>query len=401
MDYIFPNITNISDVLPAILDAPEFVVAERDGYTVVNYNVQMNDTFPPIKVAGGSAKMREVRSLHNALRRELRGIIFCSRTGDIIRRPLHKFFNVNEREETQDHVLDLSRPHVILEKLDGSMIVPFFVNGALRWGTKMGLTDVAAPVENFVMQHPEYITAANTLIKMGLTPIFEWCSRKQRIVLDYGSQDQLILTAIRNMKTGEYYNDVSLRDEARHFKIPVVKSFDAATDMKEFLAYVATLQDVEGFVIRFEDGHMVKAKCDWYVQIHKAKEAILQDRNIVEMILNNTIDDVKAHLQPEDRVAIEDFETKVVTRINYLARELFDISISLRARKVDRKNFAINESKNLDGLMKASVFSLYDGVVSLDMCRENVVKTIASKLSNNRSYDSILAVWFKGIAYNV
>jgi len=33
--YEFPEIYNIKDVLPAIKDRPEFVVAEKEGYTVV------------------------------------------------------------------------------------------------------------------------------------------------------------------------------------------------------------------------------------------------------------------------------------------------------------------------------------------------------------------------------
>jgi RNA ligase len=400
VNYEFPVIKNISEVLPAIKDAPEFVVAERDGYTVINYSVMMSDTFPTINVAGGSAKMRAERSLHNMLRRECRGIIFCSKTGDLLRRPLHKFFNVNEREETQDHVLDLSRPHVILEKLDGSMLVPFMLNDEVRWGTKMGLTDVAAPVEEFVKNNPKYEEFARVCLTQSfITPIFEWCSRKQRIVIDYGSKDHLVLIALRFNDTGEYVKYDKMTFIAKNWNLPVVKAFAPATDMNEFMAYVAGLKDMEGFVIRFDDGHMVKAKCDWYVQIHKAKEAILQDRNIVEMILSNTLDDVKAHLLTEDRVRLEEFEDKVVTRIKYLARELHDNVAHIRARNVDRKNFALNESQNFDSLMKAAIFSLFDGC-TIESAQEHITKTVASKLSSNKSYDMIKDVWFKGIKHN-
>ena len=41
MNYEFPTIRNISDVLPAIMGRDEFVVAEKEGYTVINYNVMM------------------------------------------------------------------------------------------------------------------------------------------------------------------------------------------------------------------------------------------------------------------------------------------------------------------------------------------------------------------------
>ena len=39
MNYKFPYIKNISDVLPAIAGRDEFTVAEKEGYTVINYNV--------------------------------------------------------------------------------------------------------------------------------------------------------------------------------------------------------------------------------------------------------------------------------------------------------------------------------------------------------------------------
>jgi RNA ligase len=247
MNYQFPLITNISDVLPAIEGRDEFVVAEKEGYTVINYNVMMADTFDC------------------NIRRECRGIIFDSETGEILRRPFHKFFNVNERDETQDHVVDLSRPHVILEKLDGSMIAPFIVNGQMIWGTKMGATDVAKPVEEFVKNHPAYADFALDALADGDIPIFEWCSRKQRIVLDY-PEDRLILTGIRENASGEYWTHTEMCEYAEAFGIPVVRAFEPQTDMKAFLEYVSGLEDLEGFIVRFDDGHMLKLKCHWYLQ---------------------------------------------------------------------------------------------------------------------------------------
>jgi hypothetical protein len=108
MHYTFPKITHINDILPAIEGSPEFIVAERDGYKVVNYMVNQPDTFP------------EVTDYNSAVRRECRGIIFDT-DGNLISRRLHKFFNCGERDETQIDKIDLSKPHVILEKLDGCL----------------------------------------------------------------------------------------------------------------------------------------------------------------------------------------------------------------------------------------------------------------------------------------
>ena len=385
MNYEFPFITNISDVLPAIEGRDEFVVAEKEGYTVINYNVMMADTFDC------------------NIRRECRGIIFDSVTGDIIRRPFHKFFNVNEREETQDHVIDLSRPHAILEKLDGSMIAPFYANGNMIWGTKMGATDVAKPVEEFVATHPEYAQFAQWVIECGYTPIFEWCSRKQRIVLDY-KEDQLILTAARNMHTGEYRSFKWMMDVAPQYRIPIVRQWDIGMQMdnhtmKSFLEYVRDLEDLEGFVVRFDDGHMLKLKCHWYLQIHKAKEAILQDRNIVELILEEHLDDVKAHLPAEDRDRLTLFESRfnlaVADATYVLANELQWI----RDDNIDRKTFAIEHAGKYDQYMRALIFKNFEEL-SHEKYWADVRSTIRNNLTKTVKYEAIRDAWFPGVKYN-
>ena len=380
MNYQFPYITHISDVLSAIEGRDEFVVVEKEGYTVINYNVMMADTFDC------------------NIRRECRGIIFDSVTGDIIRRPFHKFFNVNERDETQDHRIDLSRPHAILEKLDGSMIAPFLVNGEMIWGTKMGATDVAKPVEEFVKNNPRYELMAMGLILSGYTPIFEWCSRKQRIVLDY-PEDVLILTAVRHMVTGEYAPYDVLQNLARNSDIEIVRQFPPETDMKAFLEYVHDLEDLEGFVVRFDDGHMLKLKCHWYLQIHKAKEAILQDRNIVELILEEKLDDVKAHLPAEDRDRLSQFESSFNFR---LTDKLYDLANELtwiREEGIDRKTFALEHAPKFEPFTRAILFKNFD-MINHNKLWDDIRNTVRNNLTKTVKYEAIRDAWFDGVIYN-
>jgi T4 RnlA family RNA ligase len=385
MNYEFPTINNISDVLPAIQGRDEFVVAEKEGYTVINYNVMMSDTFDC------------------NIRRECRGIIFDTATGEIIRRPFHKFFNVNEREETQDNVVDLSQSHAILEKLDGSMIAPFVVNDQLIWGTKMGATEVAEPVEDFVLLHENYSQFARFLIRRGYTPIFEWCSRKQRIVLDY-KEDQLILTAIRDLTTGRYMSWDLVTNTADQYFIPVVGKWETGIGMdnktmKGFIDYVRDLEDVEGFVVRFNDGHMLKLKCDWYVQIHKAKEKILQDRNIVELILDDKLDDVKAHLPQEDRDRLTAFEIQFNLAVSDAVFMLANDLGWIRAENIGRKTFALERAEKYNQYMRALIFKNFDEY-SLEKYWADVRSTIRNNLTKTVKYEAIRDAWFPGVIYN-
>lgn len=391
MRYEFPEIRNISDVLPAIAGRDEFVVAERDGYTIINYNVMMADTFPP------------VNTLNDAIRRECRGIIFDSVTGDILRRPFHKFFNVNEREETQDHLIDLSQDHVVLEKLDGSMIASFIVDGNIIWGTKMAAQEFHETVSNFVADKPEYEEFVRLCIANGVTPIFEWCSRKNRIVIDY-PEDQLILTGMRDMINGGYYVHSAMKALAyknENVSIPVVKAFNAVDNMKQFVDYVSGIEDVEGFVMRFNDGHMAKIKCHWYLQIHKAKEAILQDRNIVELILEEHLDDIKAHLPAEDRDRLTVFESEFNMAIRDLADSIFVEIVDISQHNMDRKTFALTRAKELNSYTRPIIFSLWDvdpiGRVEIE---KEVRNTIRNNLSRNHKYEAIRDTWFPNVKFN-
>ena len=400
MNYEFPLIRNISDVLPAIEGRDEFVVAVKEGYTVINYNVMMADTFPAIEANNPGYDDYNYTA---ALRRECRGIIFDTESGEILRRPFHKFFNVNEREETQDKVVDLSQPHAILEKLDGSMIAPFIVNDRLIWGTKMGATDVAKPVEDFVALHENYSQFARFLIRRGYTPIFEWCSRKQRIVLDY-KEDQLILTAIRDLTTGRYMSWDLVTNTADLYFIPVVGKWETGVDMdnktmSSFVSYVRDLEDVEGFVVRFSDGHMIKLKCDWYVQIHKAKEKILQDRNIVELILDDKLDDVKAHLPQEDRDRLTAFESQFNLAYADVVYMLANDLDWIREDLIDRKTFALVHAGRYDQYMRALIFKNFD-VIDHAKYWAAVDDTIRNNLTKTVKYEAIRDVWFKGVKYN-
>ena len=200
MKYEFPIIKRIEDILPAIKDKKEFIVAERESYTVINYTVAFSETFDldDDKVDNYGTEIPAAW-----IRRECRGIIF-DKNGDLISRPYAKFFNVNEKPETKINNLNVSLPHIVLDKLDGSFIRPFRTSdGVFRVGTKMGETEVAEYAKPF-FDKQNYKEFADWCIDKNLTPIFEFMSRKQRIVVDYGDTDRLVLLAIRENYSGNY-----------------------------------------------------------------------------------------------------------------------------------------------------------------------------------------------------
>lgn len=395
--YKFPIIENISQVLPAIQDRPEFIVAERDGYTIINYNVAFDDTFPP--VISKFLDAGHEQDYYAALRRECRGIIFDSNTGQVIRRPYHKFKNFNESEETQAKNIDISEPHSILTKADGSMIAPFLLDGKIIWATKMAAPDFHETVSNFVKNSAiHYETFAKRLINYGFTPIFEWCSRKNRIVLDY-PEDMLVLTAIRNIRSGEYVNYDAMIEFCRELRIPVIDASGDLGDIEKFSKYVRDLKNQEGFVVRFENGHMIKFKAHEYVQIHKAKEKILQDRNIVELILDNKLDDIKAHLPKEDQIRLDRFETVLGNHIFAIAKNIHSNVCGYHALNLTRKEFAVDYADTVRPFYKSIIFKLWD-CNSVEKAYDEVLNVVRNNLGSNVKYNALRDVWFNGEKYN-
>lgn len=392
MNYKFPIIENISDVLPAIEGCDDFQVTVKGDYTVIGYRLQSNTMFPPIYDEQGNY------NLYAALRRECRGIIFCSHTGMILSRPFGKFFNYGEKTETLPENINIKDDnHTILNKCDGSMIRFFNLNNELISSTKAGITDTSEICDKFIENKPEYKHHAKYWLNRGFTAIYELCTKQNRIVLSY-PEDTMILTAIRNMKTGEYISYDAMVESASDFNIPVVDSFNPINDITSFSDNVRDEQGIEGYVIRFHDGHMLKIKTDEYVAIHKAKESILWDRNIVELIIENKLDDIKAHLTRDEQNRLNIFENNIVSYIKEKEIEILNLGYDC-SKSMTRKEFALNIAPKLDGLTKACVFSIYDWPIMYEV-RKVVKKSILSNLTKNTNYDELCKLWFKNERYN-
>lgn len=384
MDYAFPVIKHIDDVLPAIADRDEFIVAKKDGYQVVNYAVMMEDSFPPVDES--PELEHDLIAERNAIRRECRGLVF-DLEGNLINRRFHKFFNVNERDETRYEHVDFSKPHVVLDKLDGSMVSPCIVNGHVRWMTKMGITDTAMQAETHTVKFQIYREFAEYMLKGGWTPIFEWVSRASRIVLDY-PEDRLILTAIRNTETGRYLPWDKMIEYAEYWDMPLVTAYDYKDE--NILEIVRGLEDTEGVVIRFDDGHMLKVKADWYVLRHKSKDAITREKNVLDYIVNERVDDVLPFLQAEDQSRLLKFQDEFWAGFNNIVAFYEGYCEQLSRLGMDRKEWAVKvmpERKQVDPHMSTVVFGWYDGKdvkeTLLNIIRKNI--GTQTRINENRN----------------
>ena len=224
-------------------------------------------------------------------------------------------------------------------------------------------------------------------LRSDLTPIFEWCSRKQRIVIDY-PEDRLVLTAMRQLHTGEYVTYDKLKEWGLHYGIEVVRQYPGTTaSMEHLLAETHDLEGQEGWIIRFDDGHMLKLKGNEYVTIHKAKDKILRENGVIELILDEKLDDLKPSLPDDDRHRLEEFEGVFWRGVANTAQMWGDLNhFCRRLHGNDRKGFALADgTKDMDQYLRGAIFRAWDDP---DFnWREAVVDSIRKNLGTQTKVD--------------
>lgn len=361
----------------AIEGRPEFIEADRGDHIIFNYLVNFENTFPPVKDRDDET---------SAILRECRGLIFDSTTHAVISRRYHKFFNLNEREETLAENIDWSVPFRVLEKLDGSFVTMFKTSRSqkIRIGTKMGETDVAKNAEDFLSSRRNYYNFGSHFIARGYTPIFEWCSRKNRIVIDY-PVDRLVLTAIRDNLYGEYLQRDKLVEAAKEFGIEYVPALLENITVSDLLEHTKTLEGSEGYVIRFDNGHMLKVKGEWYCQLHKTMEHIQQEKDLIRLILDEKLDDAKPFLAVDLREKLDHFGAELFSNTRKLSREFATSCIEDYSRVSSKKEYAALVIKKDESGLRFKVFDFIasHGNLSIDETSNFVYDLFIDKINNN------------------
>jgi RNA ligase len=358
------DIYNINQLLPLVEKKPEFVVLQKEGFQVIDYVYQDQHTFD------------------DPMLMECRGIKFCP-DGLILARPFRKFFNYGERGSG----LPVHRPHVITEKLDGSMIHPTLLDRRLFFHTRKGHTDVALKAERYVLSTPgiDYQGFSYEAIMGGWTPIFEYTGPNNRIVIRY-EKEALTLVAMRHMITGEIVSRNHLLSIAGRYNVPVVPvfEFDLTKDVLGFVQHARELIDAEGYVIYFDDGYMVKIKAQDYVLKHRALDDLGSKKKVVALCAQGFMDDVLPILSEADADELVQFNSALQGEVNTLAATAKGLVANVRARIMSRKTFALEWAPNIHPKWLAGVcFGIMDGKDA----RMLVLKAV------ERHYDDIGVKW--------
>ena len=179
-----------------------------------------------------------------------RGLV-TDNTGDIVATPFQKFFNIEEGKFTPTENFE------VYEKMDGSLGIVFWFQGQWVVATRGSFTSDQS------IKAREILKKYNTDIMFRhLTFCFEIIYPENRIVLDYGDDEKLVLLGTFNKDGKEI--DVEMWAQ---YGFDVVKKYDGISDYKQLKEMVKN--DQEGFVVKFSNGDRVKVKGVEYLRLHK------------------------------------------------------------------------------------------------------------------------------------
>jgi T4 RnlA family RNA ligase len=219
----------------------------------------------------------------------------------------------------------------ISQKEDGSLIA------VMELPNKKLFTKTIRSFDNEQTQEAMKILENNHMLQLfcrtqlssDYTPLFEYVSFDNRIVLKY-SKPELILIGVRNNITGFYYSATSGDFNKMNLGIEIVEKNAGIkiteknnTSLDELIELSKTIEDVEGWVIEFEDGQMVKIKSNWYWNLHGLRTMnVFREDWIVKNYLEEKLDDITSQLdskEDEDAfIFIERVKIAVDNKMKYI-----------------------------------------------------------------------------------
>jgi RNA ligase len=199
-----------------------------------------------------------------------RGLI-TDQEGRVVARPFGKFFNLDEYiglfGDLPGEGFD------VYEKMDGSLGILYFWDGKPYIATRGSFHSEQADFANALLR-TKY---AHVAFDPAYTYLFEIIYPENRIVVDYGGMEDLVLLSIVHTATGVEQTLSPTLD------LPTVRRYDGIADLDSLRALEE--DNKEGFVVRFHGGLRVKVKFEEYVRLHRVMTG-MNSRMIWEHLSN-------------------------------------------------------------------------------------------------------------------
>ncbi len=339
----------------------------------------------------------------------------------IIERPFQKFFTVDQLTQLRNHVHHLwgmkfsaieDMQFRSFEKMDGSLGVLYwqsFCNGeidipyiATRGSFESDQAKKANELLNIIDDSTlvetkwgnKYDMVYNTdSLNRKYTYLFEIIYPENRIVVNYGVEEKLVLIAVIDKETGlDVWAEFDrIRDEGI---FPVAKEYPIHTFAELEQASKATIDNFEGYVLVFENGFRLKFKYEEYKRLHRLLTGV-NERTVWEMLSAGQDDKEFLEKCPDEFYQwYADVKKRLLEQYGAVYDGLYYYyGYTKSACKGDtRKDFALalkqtEQELNVDGL-SGPLFRLYDGKDIKDLVWKAIYPEGSTKVFKIQSADA-------------
>ncbi len=235
---------------------------------------------------------------------------------EVVARPFKKFFNLSEHQPNEIP----NETFEVYEKMDGSLGILYFddIEGITQpFMASRGSFNSEQSIKANEMLKEKYQHTYAKLDK-NITYLFEIIYPENRIVVDYGKTEALVLLAMIDTKTGL---ELPLMD----IGFPLVKKYDGINDLETLKSLENSTQ--EGFVVKFASGFRVKVKFAEYIRLHRIITRV-SNISIWENMKNNAdFDEILERVPDEFFAWVKNTRLEILSKyeeIEQNARQIFD-----------------------------------------------------------------------------
>lgn len=267
---------------------------------------------------------------------------------NIIARSFPKFFSY-EQLNGQLPVGDF----VVEEKMDGSLLLAFYYKGELITATRGSFESEQAIKGKEFIEALEFPTSTSFIC--GGTMLFEVIYNDNRIVVDYDFEGLVLLSEMwddGHESPQDFLDRWAIILGVRRPKVYTFNSLDEILNCNE--------SNIEGFVLKYENGERVKIKTDDYKRLHRLITGV-SEKTVWESLRDDTFNELIENVPDEFYVWVQ------------------NVKLQLEKNFKNIYNSAIKEYNKLDWCENRKDFAI------------EAVKT---------PYSSILFKWFDGLDAN-
>lgn len=256
----------------------------------------------------------------NAATMQCRGLIVDD-SWNVVARPFKKFFSYEQLGGVVPH-----EPFEVLEKLDGSLGILYFWNGQPYIASRGSFDSEQARFANGLLR-TKYREAE---FDPRYTYLFEVIYPENRIIVDYGDREELVLLAIVETATGAE-KPLPRTDTV----FPVAARYDGLTRFDDILAMQQPGK--EGFVVLFDSGLRVKVKFAEYLQLNRLLSGVREKVVWERLRAGATVDDVVRNVPDEFFDKVRAIAAELIAKYNAIESRAFE---QLPRSYASRKEFA-------------------------------------------------------------